>query len=188
MPNDAHGTRQCTVVDGNGERRELTLAFAPEARSVDTAIVSDRIALRTIMSRDLVCVRSDLAATAIVALMIEHHVGCIPVVDAQRRPIGVITKSDFLEQLVVPTELAQKTADDIMMPFALTLDEHATIAHAAAMMMSEDTHHVLAIDEHGALVGVVSAKDVVNWVVRTDVLAVRRDASCGPPVWQPLQG
>jgi CBS domain-containing protein len=175
---------------GNGEPLELAMepgAIVPELPY--HAPVADRAALRTIMTRELICARADLERSAVIDLMLNHRVGCIPVVDSLRRPIGVITKSDLLEQLEVDRQLTfAHTAEQLMTPVALSLDEHATIAHAAAMMMSEDTHHVLVVNGAGLLVGIVSAKDIVAWVVKHDVLAVRRDASCGPPEWHPLEG
>ena len=56
-------------------------------------------------------------------------------------------------------------------PLALVLDEHATVAHAAAMMSLEDTHHVLVVDADARLVGVVSSKDIVDWLVRDELAA-----------------
>ena len=38
-----------------------------------------------------------------------------------------------------------------MMPLAITLNEHATIAHAAAMMSLEDFHHVMVVASDHAL-------------------------------------
>jgi CBS domain-containing protein len=57
-----------------------------------------------------------------------------------------------------------------MLPLAITLDQSATVAHAAAMMSCEDLHHVLVVGDSGELVGVVSSKDVVNWLVSNDEL------------------
>jgi CBS domain-containing protein len=57
-----------------------------------------------------------------------------------------------------------------MMPLAMTLDEHATVAHAAAMMATEDMHHVIVVSDHAQLVGVVSTKDITNWLVENDRL------------------
>lgn len=192
--------RRCAVYRGHGEVHEQTIQL--DTLEWDTpyhARVADRVPIRSIMSSDLICARPDLEIAAIFGLMIKHRVGCIPVVDERRRPIGVITKFDIVEQLEaamrctcggfpMPSDLTARTADDVMMPIALTLDARATIAHAAAMMMSEETHHVLVIDDDGTLVGVVSTKDIVGWVLKHDVLSVRRDASCGPPVWRPLEG
>lgn len=131
--------------------------------------------LRDIMSRDLVSVRPELSIDKVVNLMVGRHIGCLPVVNERGRPIGIITKFDLVEQLdaamhlaaggcPLPVDLQAQTADDVMMPIALTLDEHASVAHASSMMISEETHHVLVISDDGTLVGVVSAKDIVRWV------------------------
>jgi CBS-domain-containing membrane protein len=126
-------------------------------------------------------------------------VGCLPVVDERWHPIGIITKSDLVEQLDaamryagagprLPSDLLALTAGDVMIPNPSTVDEHATIAYACALMTNQNTHHALVVSGDGVLVGVVSAKDIVQWVTKHDVLAVRRDASCGPPEWRPLDG
>jgi CBS domain-containing protein len=192
--------QRCTVYRGRGHADELALEPGPVEREMPYhAPVADRVSIRAIMSRDLLCVRPDLDISSVVGLMIEHRLGCLPVVDERRRPIGIITKFDLVEQLdaamrlasggcPLPSDLTAQTADDVMMPIALTLDEHATIAHTASMMVSEEIHHVLVVSRDGTLIGVVSAKDIVRWVTEHDVLAVRRDASCGPPAWHPLEG
>jgi CBS domain-containing protein len=48
------------------------------------------------------------------------------------------------------------------------------------MMDREDTHHVMVVDGHGMLVGVVSSKDIARWVARSVLrvaTAPRRRAS-----------
>jgi CBS domain-containing protein len=88
----------------------------------------------------------------------------------------MITKFDIVEQLdaflqsandgsPMPIDLVARTADEVMMPLALTLAADSSIAEAAAMMTSEDLHHVMVVSETGALVGVVSSKDIVTWLV-----------------------
>jgi CBS-domain-containing membrane protein len=142
---------------------------------------SSKTELSQIMSRNLICVRHDFEVATVIGLMIEHHVGCIPVVDDHRRPIGVITKFDLVEQLNLnmrvvakgqphAIDIAKRNADQVMMPIALTLDESATVGDAASMMTCEDLHHVLVVSHSGALVGVVSAKDIVTWLVRNEQL------------------
>jgi CBS domain-containing protein len=185
---EAH-VRHCSVYRGKGELAEQTIELDPVepqiAHRAHGPPVPDRFSIRSVMSPELLCARPDLKIAAIFGLMMKHRVGCVPVVDERRRPVGVITKFDLVEQLdaalrcscggfPMPADLTAQTAEDLMMPIALTLDIHATIAHAAAMMMSEETHHVLVVNHDGALVGVVSAKDIVGWVSTHDVLAPRR--------------
>jgi CBS domain-containing protein len=169
-------SRRCTVYRRGGGSIDAVIEAARDAPARPGHVpVAEAVSLRSIMSSELICVRQDLEIHRVVGLMIGRRVGCLPVVDQQRRPIGVITKFDLVEQLeaamrassaggALPQDLPARTADDVMMPIALTLDEHATVAHAAAMMASEEIHHVLVVDADGALVGVVSAKDIVHWI------------------------
>jgi CBS-domain-containing membrane protein len=146
---------------------------------------ADRVPLREIMSNDVICARETLHVGAVIRLMMQLHIGCLPVVDSRRHPIGVVTKFDLVEQLEagmrgaqvgmpLPTDVRARTAEEVMMPIALTLSEDATVSHAAAMMMCEDTHHVLVISSTGALTGVVSTRDIVGWLVESD-----RSPACG---------
>ena len=73
------------------------------------------------------------------------------------------------------------------MPIAFVLQEQATVAHAAAMMSLEDTHHVLVVRSSGELVGVVSSKDVVEWLVTNDELKSSRSAEPQPEVVSPAE-
>jgi len=131
------------------------------------------------MSRNLICARPDLTIAAVVRLMMKHHIGCLPVVDERQRPIGMITKLDLVEQIdaamsakgegsPLPQDLQPRCADEVMMPLAFTLSEYATVAHAASMMMSEDTHHVIVVASTEEIVGVVSTRDIVGWLLQTD--------------------
>lgn len=134
--------------------------------------IADLVPVRRIMSREVICAREDLEIGALMDLMVRHHIGCVPVVDDHGRPIGMVTKFDVVEQLLdarTPEGPAPAaTAGEVMMPLAITLDEHATIAHAAAMMSVEDVHHVPIVTGCGALIGIISAMDIVRWLASND--------------------
>lgn len=168
--------RCCKIYRRHGEIESLTLPATPLVPTVPASGAA-AVELRHVMSRELVCARPDLDIREVVALMMQHHIGCIPVVDNDRRPVGVITKFDIVDQLhaylssvangsPLPVDLAPRSADEAMMPIALTLPETASLAHAASMMTCEDLHHVLVVTATGELVGVVSSKDIVSWLVR----------------------
>lgn len=178
--NNRHAlVRRYTVYHGRGEPLSETceLPIPTDDDGPRGEGLAERTCLRRIMSNDLVCGRGTLSLGAVVDLMLSHKIGCLPIVDERRRPIGVITKSDLVEQLGAAIELHRgdmavplraRLAEDIMMPLALTLPETATIAHAAAFMASEDTHHVLVVSAEGRLVGVVSTLDITQWLARTE--------------------
>ena len=170
--------RRYSVYQRDGEccGQSLDLETPAPTWTRGSPTIAGIVPLRQIMSSDVVCGLPDLAISAVVALMVQNRIGCLPVVDERRRPLGMITKFDIVEQLDTymrsgsPTtaDLVAQSADAVMMPVAMTLDENATVAQAAAMMASEDSHHVIVVNASGHLVGVVSAKDITNWLVKND--------------------
>lgn len=168
----------CRIYQGRGGEEAHALAATPfELRPGPQRGDARQVGLWQIMRRDLVCARADLEIEAVIALIVHNHIGCIPVVDEQRRPIGMITKFDIVEHLnaflnsasngsPLPIDLAARCADEVMMPIAITLQETSSVADAAEMMSCEDLHHVLVVSAAGALVGVVSSKDIVMWLAR----------------------
>jgi CBS domain-containing protein len=134
--------------------------------------IADLVPASRIMSRDVICAREDLEIGALMDLMVRRHIGCIPVVDDRGHPVGMVTKLDVIEQLVAARDPAfdqlARTTAELMMPLAITLDEHATVAHTAAMMTVEGVHHVPIVADTGVLIGVVSTMDIVRWLATND--------------------
>jgi CBS domain-containing protein len=131
---------------------------------VFTPTIAGRVPITTIMSRALVTAHADASADGVAELLRAKHVGCVPIIDAAGRPLGIITKLDLLEC----SGEGRGTARELMMPHAFTLGEGATVAQAAGLMSVEDIHHVLIVDDRAALVGVVSSLDIVHWLARND--------------------
>jgi len=121
---------------------------------------SDLVAVTEIMSRATVTSRADSSVDSLIGLMTQHHVGCIPIVDEQGRPTGIVTKLDLLEC----RDEQRTTAREIMMPHAMTLNVEDTVARAASLMSSEQIHHLLVVDSNRVLVGVVSTFDITRWL------------------------
>lgn len=155
--------QRCRIYTGTGELQATrTRPFAP-APVPKTPTIADRIPVTAIMTRDIVCARAELSVEALKELLIKNHIGCVPIVDDRGRPKGIVTKLDIVER-VEPA----LTAAEVMMPLAITLNTHATIAHAAAMMAVEDFHHLMVVGTDHVLVGVVSTMDIVRWLAKND--------------------
>jgi CBS domain-containing protein len=160
------------IYDDRGELRVRKVAPcghdepAPPPRKATIAVC---VPITAVMTRTVVCARPELPVPALAQLFLDEHVGCIPIIDERGRPHGIVTKSDVVGQLSDDC-WPMRSARDVMMPLALTLDEHATLAHAASLMTLEDLHHVMVVSCSGALIGIVSAKDVVRWLVENDQL------------------
>jgi len=144
-------------------------AIAERARAKRIRTIADNVPVTEIMTRHVVCAFPDLPFEALIDVLVRERLGCVPVVDERGHPLGMVTKFDIVEQLVLPSRSALLVAD-IMMPLAITLADTATVAHAAALMASEDMHHVMIVSDR-RLVGVVSTLDVTRWLADNDGIA-----------------
>jgi CBS domain-containing protein len=155
---------------------------------------ASRLRLSAIMTGNIVCVRPNLTIEALASLFVDRRISGAPVVDDEGRPIGVVSKSDLVRARVEDGTAASAdswrpedawnepgfhlvpqsagTVADIMMPLAFTLPEEATLSQAAAIMAYEGVHRVPVVSGDGAIVGIVSAIDVVKRLADHDRYAV----------------
>ncbi len=176
----------CFIYKQTGDVELIESRRAPAAELVGVPTVAGLIPVTDIMTRDVICARGDLSIETVVNLLVNHYIGCVPIVDEDGCPVGMITKRDVVEPMSnrvatadeSPTcaALSPRTAEEAMLPLAFTLGEHATVAQAAAMMASEDLHHVPIVSTTGRLVGVVSSLDIVRWLARNDGLVPNKTA------------
>ncbi len=154
---------RCRVFTNHGELETTRVRPLERIEIPRTPTIADRIRVAEIMTRDVVCARPELDVAALHQLLVGNHIGCIPIVDEAGRPKGIVTKLDLIGH-----EWHGRTAADVMMPLAITLNLQATIAHAAAVMSLEDFHHLMVVSPDGTLAGVVSTMDVCRWLARND--------------------
>lgn len=88
------------------------------------------------------------------------NVGCVLVVDADDRLVGVFTERDLLRMFT--TRLDPPLADPVaehMSRYPLTMDPDASVDAARIFMKQNMIRHVPLV-ENGRLVGVVSSRDL----------------------------
>jgi CBS domain-containing protein len=144
--------------------------------------------VRDIMDGDPVTVRPDDTLEHVIAVLKEHELTGIPVVNDGGRCIGIITESDlvlagedadlhlphyvelfggfvFLEPLKRFEDRLRKavaaTARDMMTEDPVTVEADAP-ARDAARIIADSHHNRLPVVEHGRLVGVVTRVDVLS--------------------------
>lgn len=61
--------------------------------------------LHIVMVRRVITGRPDMTVADAARLMVDYHVGCLPVVDAENRLLGIMTSGDFL-RLIADGKLA----------------------------------------------------------------------------------
>jgi CBS domain-containing protein len=170
-----------------------------EGARADEAVPADRVSVVTIMSGDTICVDPELGLEALLQMFLDHGISGAPVVDKQGRPIGVVSKTDLLQnqretagvlelEAAAPEDsnwsskmelgfhleqIREGRVKDIMTPVSFTLSENASLARAAALMAYEGIHRVPVVSACGRVIGLISALDVARWVAETSGFCLR---------------
>ena len=120
-----------------------------------------------LMTIDPISVSMDATVEDAEELMRRHRVTGLPVIDGAGRLIGVISQTDILYldvpavQALIRNRERGVRVGEVMSAPAVTVDSMASVQDAAIRMHTEHIHRLVAVDEHGRPVGVISAMDFV---------------------------
>ncbi|MDE0145772.1 MAG: CBS domain-containing protein [Nitrospira sp.] len=96
-------------------------------------------------------------------LMRDNRIGSV-FVTWERAVIGILTETDIARRLVgMGLDANQTPVERIMTSPVMKIDENKTIRDANAMMAREHVRH-LGVSRDGALVGMISVRDMVTFV------------------------
>ena len=114
-----------------------------------------------IMSRQPSCCLPGDPLRKAARIMLEEDVGEIPVVDGQKKLLGVITDRDIVTRCVaVGDPLEPAIVDTYMTAPALWLAEDAALEEVADLMADQAVRRVPIVDGDGRLSGIVALADL----------------------------
>jgi CBS domain-containing protein len=112
-----------------------------------------------------ICVEKGTPIAAAIRLMQEHHIGCVLVVESDRL-VGIFTERDVLRGLVGDEiDPAKTRVDELMTPDPEVLRLDAAIVFALNKMSLGGFRHVPIVDQRHRPIGIVSVKDIVDYLV-----------------------
>ena len=103
-------------------------------------------------------------------LLERYRISGLPVVDAEQRLLAVISTTDLALSTaphlsdVIRRRWHELRVGELMSAPAITIDMSASIRNAAALMTRERVHRLVATNQVGVPVGVLSASDIVALV------------------------
>ncbi len=134
-----------------------------------------------IMTSEVRAVQTDTPVAEIVALLIGKDFRALPVVDGQRRVVGILTDGDLvsragilttsLHEALTGSEFSQhldalkasgQTAGDLMTADPITVRTDTPIGDAVKMMTDHNIKRLPVVDARGRLAGMVSRLDVLR--------------------------
>ena len=135
--------------------------------------------VRELMTSPAVTIRPDATVKEAARRLTEHGITAMPVVDGRGALVGVLSEADVIRETVLPDPRAHERpvhvatgaigvrVGDVMSHFPLSVRSDSDLA-AAAELMTGTAVKSLPVVEAGRVVGVVSRRDIVAVLARSD--------------------
>jgi CBS domain-containing protein len=142
--------------------------------------------VRDVMTTEVVTAEPSTPFKEIASRLAQHRISAVPVLDADRRVLGIVTEADLLlkqehpdPKVDVPlawsrrrrqerTKAAAAVAAKLMTTPPVTVPPTATVTEAARRMHTARVKRLPVVDEEGRLVGIVSRADLLKVFTRPD--------------------
>jgi CBS domain-containing protein len=131
-----------------------------------------------VMHRNVVAVGPQTSFHEIARILVSRRISAVPVVDADRHVLGVISADDLLStrpspfrysqraSRVAPGRAAGRTAAELMSAPALAIHPETTIGRAADLMQARHVKRLPVVDEERRLLGIVARSDLLEVYLR----------------------
>ena len=118
------------------------------------------------MAGDLVVVAPNLPVDVVAAVLADHDIGGLPVVDGAGRLVGVVSQTDLVRLQASPVPWSAWSVlqvRDVMTQPAVTIRGSASLREAARAMTERDVDRLVVVgDDTETALGVISDSDLVR--------------------------
>ena len=116
----------------------------------------------SLVKRLPVSVSPDTSVREAARIMYDNGVGSVIVV-VEGKPVGVFTERDLLKLVATGVSLDARI-EGVMSKNVITVKTGDSIIKAATLMSENRIRHLPVVDEKGELVGVISIRDIVDYL------------------------
>lgn len=112
-------------------------------------------------SRPPITIRPEQSIREAVALLSQHNIGALVVVNAANAPVGIISERDIVREAARNEQVFTRPVSEIMTRDVITGLPEDDLLSVANLMTEKRIRHVPVVDK-GTLIGIVSIGDVVK--------------------------
>ena len=122
--------------------------------------------VRSILQRkrsDIWTISPQASVYEAMAMMSDRNIGALLVMEGKLL-VGIIAERDYARKIVLRGKSSRETEVREIMRTPVTVTPNHTVDECMALMTGERVRHLPVIDD-GAVIGVISIGDLVNWII-----------------------
>jgi CBS domain-containing protein len=173
---------------GSGDPRHNDGAPTTDERQQSPQAPRKPTTVADVMTRDVICVAPDTGVREIAETLVRNRVSAVPVVDGDRRLVGIVSEGDLLRRVEIGTERDRRwwvemfrdagtaaadyikahgrKASYVMTPSPVTATEGMSLDEVARLLAKKRIKR-LPVLRDGELIGIVSRADLVRAVAES---------------------
>lgn len=114
------------------------------------------------MCKEVSCVKPESTICDVAKVMLNKHVGCVPVCDEKNKVVGLVTDRDLiLRSLACEKNGKQTPVSEIMTTKVFNVVPDAEVSEAEKIMCECQVRRVPVV-ENGVIVGIITLGDLAN--------------------------
>lgn len=118
--------------------------------------------------RKPLCVAKDATLESVVSMLQSNRIGCVMITDASGKLTGIFSERDALLKVIHQFEAVRaKPISDFMTKDPVAQTPDSTIGFVLNLMSTGGFRHMPIVDNEGLPIGIVSVKDVVDFIVKS---------------------
>ena len=170
-----HRISRIPVINTN-EKHEKELVGIVSERDIAVKLGSSKYGdlppshfhISTVMTKDIITVDKDVDIVETANLLLENHIGGVPVMD-NGKMVGIVSKSDFIDSCKGKA-YEKILVEEVMSTDLVSVSSQDRLMHARRVMLDSEVGRLL-ISENNELAGILSSKDIMQAMVsfRKDV-------------------
>jgi CBS-domain-containing membrane protein len=149
------------------------------------SLVPKNLRVRDVMTPNPVCAHADFSVRAAAEILLDSTFKALPVIDAERHCLGIITPNDLVSHAGMPARLGlipliperererwllsceKLHCQQVMTKSPKVIKEDARLVDAIKLMNRESLKRLPVLDAHGVLVGILSRIDILRTIAMT---------------------
>lgn len=126
--------------------------------------------INEVMTSPVLTAHQEMGVFNICSILNETNVGCIVIVDDERKCVGIVTEQDIVRLIASRPPSLHIQAKDIMTKPVITIYESQLLKDAILMMNLKGIKRLVVLDDKKMMVGIMTQTDILM-VLRTDLFS-----------------
>ena len=122
---------------------------------------TDMLQVKHMMLTNVITTSPNMSVKQTIKTLYEKHIGCVVVIDNNKKCIGIFTERDAIRLVAENVQLDQ-SLDNVMTKNIITLQEDTSINEARKIISTHKVRHLPVVNKKGELKGLLSVRGILD--------------------------